>query len=214
MIRKMTAHKGLAFATLALVLGAATVVLGLAFAGPANPGLPEPLPAMTLEYEVYGASVSVGTRSIERFKETRRLEYRSQTDWTETVIESPTLDLGTYGTGTYQGSYTILNGNTMTEYDALTDTTDTRSVGAGIHLPFDALGHAYTPAGTAPIVGMDAGVSVALDARVSVSGTPIQNARGVKYTKGDREIVMVEGNGFVLPVKTGTFVLKSVNIGP
>ena len=32
MIRKMTAHKGLAFATLALVLGAATVVLGLAFA--------------------------------------------------------------------------------------------------------------------------------------------------------------------------------------
>ena len=183
MIRKITAHKGLALATLALALGAAAIALGLAFAGPAKPGLADPLPPITLTYEVYGASVAVGTRSIERFKETRRLEYRSQTDWTETIITSPTLDLGTYGTGTYQGSYTTLNGNTMTEYDALTDTTNTYSVGAGIHLPFDALGHAYTPAGVAPIRGMSARVSVSIDARVSVNGTPTQNTRSIKYTK-------------------------------
>ena len=213
MIRRITTRKSIAVASV-LALGVVMTVLALAFTNRTGPNLPEPLPPMTLTYEVYGPSVGVGSRSIPAFKETRRLDYRSQTDWTETIITSPTLDLGTYGTGTYQGSYTTLNGNTITEYDALTDTTDTRSVGAGIHLPFDALGHAYTPAGTAPIVGMDAGVSVALDARVSVSGAPIQNARGVKYTKGDREIVMIEGNGFVLPVKTGTFVLKSADIGP
>lgn len=214
MIRKITAHKRLALATLALALGAAAIALGLAFASPQKPGLADPLPPMTLTYEIYGASVAVGTRSIPRFKETRRLEYRSQTDWTETIIESPTLDLGRYGTGTYQGSYTTLNGNAITEYDALTGATDTYSVGAGIHLPFDALGHAYTPAGTAPIVGMDAGVGVDIDARMSVSGTPMQNARGIKYTKDDREIVMYEGEGFVLPVKSGAFVLKSVDIRP
>ena len=214
MMRKITAHKGLALATLSVALGAAIIALGLAFASPTKPGLPDPLPPMTLTYEVYGASVAVGTRSIPRFKETRRLEYRSQTDWTETIIESPALHLGSYGTGSYQGSYITLSGNAITEYDALTGSTDTRSVGAGIHLPFNALGYAYTPSGTAPVVGMDAGVGVDIDARVSVSGTPMQNARGIKYTKGDREIVMYEGDGFVLPAKAGTFTLKSVDITP
>ena len=166
MIRKMTAHKGLAFATLALVLGAATVVLGLAFAGPANPGLPEPLPAMTLEYEVYGASVSVGHpihRALQG-DQAARIPLADRLDGDRHRVPDPRPRHLRHGH--LPGLVHTLNGNTMTEYDALTDTTDTRSVGAGIHLPFDALGHAYTPAGTAPIVGMDAGVSVALDARV------------------------------------------------
>ena len=215
MIRKITAHKRLALATLAVALGAAIIALGLAFASPSKPGLSDPLPPMTLTYEVYGPSIGVGTRSIPRFKEIRRLEYRGENDWTETVITSPTLDLGRYGTGSNVGSYITVKGNTETFHDAMDGSTDTTVLDADtIHMPFDALGYAYTPAGTAPVVGMDAGVSVALDARVSVGGKPIQNARGIKYTKGDREIVMYEGDGFVLPVRTGIFTLKSVDIGP
>ncbi len=215
MIKAITAHKRLALATVAVALGAAIIALAVAFASPTKPGLSDPLPPMTLTYEVYGPSIGVGTRSIPRFKEIRRLEYRGENDWTETVIASPTVDLGRYGTGSNVGSYITVKGNTETYYDAMVGTTDTTSLDADtIHLPFDALGHAYTPAGTAPIVGMDAGVGVDIDARVSVSGTPMQNARGIKYTKDDREIVMYEGDGFVLPVKSGIFTLKSVDIRP
>ncbi len=128
MIRRITNHKKVAIASFG-VLSVALCALALAFANRAGPKLPDPLPPMTLTYEVYGASVSVGDRSIPRFKELRRLEYRSQTDWKETVVESPTFDLGRYGTASNAGSYRQLKDNVFTEYDAKMNSTNTSTQG-------------------------------------------------------------------------------------
>ena len=201
-----------------LALGALTTIMALAFTDRANMAradVPNTIPPMTLTYEVYGPSIGVGTRSIERFKEIRRLEYRGENDWTETVITSPTVDLGRYGTGSNVGSYTTVKGNTETYHDAMVGTTDTTALDADtIHLPFGLFGHAHVPPGFSHI-GTGAGVSVALDAAISVDGISVPNARGIKYTEGNRELVMYEGAGFTIPVKSGdTFVLKSADIRP
>ena len=51
------------------------------------------LPSMTMVYEAYGPSITVGGRSVQPFREVHRLEYRSKTDWVDTVIESPSVNL-------------------------------------------------------------------------------------------------------------------------
>ena len=211
MIRRITNHKKVAIASFA-VLGAVLCALALAFANRTGPNLPDPLPPMTLTYEVYGASVSVGNRSIPRFKELRRLEYRSQTDWTETVIESPTLDLGRYGTASNVGSYRTLKGNVLTEYDAKMDSTNTSTEGEGVLIPNSSLGVIYAPP-THPFGPDIAGEAVTTEARVCFNGDCRDNASGVKYTKGDRTLVVLEGDGFILPIENGDFfTLKSADI--
>ncbi len=212
MIRKIIAHKRVAFASVA-VLGVVMITLAvLAFTNRTGPNLPDPLPPMTLTYEVYGASVSVGNRSIPRFKELRRLEYRSQNDWTETVIESPTLDLGRYGTGSDVGLYMTVKGNAETEYDAMTDTTNTSTLGSGVHLPNGTFGMIYAP--VAHPLGPDiTGEAVTTNARVCFNGDCADNAAGVKYTKDGRTLVVLEGVGFTLPIQNGDhFTLKSAEI--
>ena len=94
---------------------------------------PDPVPPMTLVYEVYGPSISVGDRSIDRFKETRKLEYRGPNDWKETVITSPNIDLGRYGTASNAGSYYEVRGKTTTEYDAMDGGTTTGDAGRFEH---------------------------------------------------------------------------------
>ena len=210
MIRRITNHKKVAIASFA-VLCAVLCALALAFTNRTGPRLPDPLPPMTLTYEVYGANVSVGDRSIPRFKEIMRLEYRSQTDWTETVIESPTLDLGRYGTASNGGSYRTLKGNVLTEYDAKMDSTDTSTVGEGVFLPDVSFRYAYM--GTRPLGSEVTGVAAATEARVCFNGDCRDNASGVKYTKGDRTLVVLEGDGFIVPIENGDFfTLKSAEI--
>ena len=217
MTRRITSRKGIIVTSGALALVAMTILGLVAFTGTATtPSLPDPLPPMTLTYEVYGDSVSVGGRSIPAFKETRRLEYRSQTDWKETVIESPTLNLGRYGTGSNVGSYRQLKGNVETEYDALTDTTSTYTLeGTSVNLPTAALGYAYH--GTQPMGPNVTGVAVATDVSVcSADGVCEDNVAGIKYAKGDGTLVVYKGADFILPIKDGdVFTLKSVKIsGP
>ena len=155
-----------------------TAIAAIAFSNRGTgTNLPDPLPPMTLTYEVYGASVSVGNRSIPRFKELRRLEYRAQNDWTETVIESPTLDLGRYGTGSDVGSYMTIKGNTETRYDAMSDTTSTQSLGNGAHLPNGAFGIIYAPP-TNPLGPGSVRTGVATEARVCFNGDCEDNASG------------------------------------
>ena len=211
MIRRITNHKKVAIASFA-VLGAVLCALALAFANRTGPNLPDPLPPMTLTYEVYGASVSVGNRSIPRFKELRRLEYRSQTDWTETVIESPTLDLGRYGTASNVGSYRTLKGNVLTEFDAKMNSTNTSTQGGSVLIPNSSLSVIYASP-TNPL-GPDAvRAVVTTNLRACFNGDCRDNASGVKYTKGDTTLVVLEGDGFILPVEDGDyFTLKCADI--
>ena len=64
MIQRITNHKKVAIASLAVLGLVLAALTALAFANRTGPNLSDPLPPMTLTYEVYGASVSVGNRSI------------------------------------------------------------------------------------------------------------------------------------------------------
>ena len=101
------------------------------------------LPPMTMVYEVYGPSISVGERSIEPFKELHRLEYQSETEWVDTVIESPSVDLGRYGVGSNVGSYTRLDGRAIDEYDAMDGSMEESAVSEdSIFVPNSAFAYA------------------------------------------------------------------------
>ena len=217
MIGRFTNRKGILVASGVLSIIAVTLFSLVAFTGQATtPTLPDPLPPMTLTYEVHGDSVSVGGEGIAAFKETRRLEYRSQTDWKEIVTESPTLDLGRYGTGSNEGSYRQLKGNTETIYDALTDTTTTYTLGGtSVHLPTRSLAYAYH--GMQPLGPNVVGDATTANIRVcSADGTCLDSVSVIKYAKGDGDLVVYAGSDFILPVKDGdVFTLKSVQInGP
>ena len=101
------------------------------------------VPPMTMVYEVYGPSISVGERSIEPFKELHRLEYQSETEWVDTVIESPSVDLGRYGVGSNVGSYTRLDGRAIDEYDAMDGSMEESAVSEdSIFVPNSAFAYA------------------------------------------------------------------------
>ena len=210
-MKKIMAHKRITLASVA-ALGVVLCAFALAFANATRPDPPGSLPPMTLTYEVSGPEIGVGDRTIGDYRETVRLEYRSKTDWTETIIESPTHDLGRYGAGTNQGSYRKLKGNVVTEYDAMDGSTGTYTVGDWTELPNATF--AYT---RAPVVDpLGPGITseaVTSEARVCFNGDCRDNAAGVKYTKDGREIVLLQGDGFVLPIKNGDlFVLKTAEI--
>ena len=214
MIRRMTTRRGI-IVTSVLALGALATIASLALAGSfARPTAPDPLPPMTLIYEVYGPSIGVGDRDIPRFKEVRRLEYRGRNDWKETVITSPDIDLGRYGTASNAGSYYEVRGNTTTEYDAMdgSTTTGTRD-GSGAEIPNVAFAFTDSPVAS-PLGPSITGVSVATNGRVCIGGVCTDNAQATKYTRDGREIILLSTTaGFVLPIKSGDdFILKSAQI--
>ena len=215
MKKMITNRRKLALASF-LAFAAALCALAVVAAGniprPAATA-PDPLPSMTLTYEVPGAGVSVGDRVIEDYRETIRLEYRGKNDWTETVISSPMLDLGRYGTGTNEGSYRTVNGNTIIEYDAMVGDTSTYTRdGGGTELPNVTFGVTNWPVAS-PLGPTIIGVSVTTDARVCINGDCQDNAPGVKYTKDGIDLVVLSGVDFTLPLKNGDFfILKSATI--
>jgi hypothetical protein len=92
-------------------------------------------PPFTMVYELeQGQSVMVGDRQVES-RQLRRLEYRSATEWTDTVLESADIETRV-GTFSQAGSYRRLDGLKMVEYDAATDSTMEDEVDEGArHLP-------------------------------------------------------------------------------
>ena len=173
---------------------------------------PSELPGMTLVYETYGPAVTVGDNSVERYKEIRRLEYRSRTDWTETVIESPTIDLGRYGSGSNAGSFLRLDGTVVTNYDAMTGSISESAVDDGsIFVPNAAF--TYVHITTMPFGDDVPGVAVTTEARVCFNGDCEENATGVRYTSGRTSMVVFEGDNWIIPLEYGEiFSLRSADI--
>ena len=87
-------------------------------------------PSLTMIYESDGP-VHNGTT----IRETRRLEYNSVTDWTETVIESDPIESIAFGTETTVGSYTRRNGNQFITYDSMTDYSSVKEIADSIVVP-------------------------------------------------------------------------------
>ena len=165
---------------------------------------PAQLPNMTLVYEVYGPKITVGVTNVQPFREVHRLEYRSKTDWIATVIESPSIDRGRYGTGSNVGTYIRVNGNTITEYDAMDGSTEESTVADDtIRVPNMAFALAL---GASNAKGDTPGLTrsrVITEARVCINGECEENAGGVKYSGGGMNLVVFEGDSWVIPLELG-----------
>ena len=142
-------------------------------------------------YEVYGPSIPVGDRSIQPFKELHRLEYQSETEWVDTVIEAPTVDLGRYGVASRVGSYKSLSGKAIIEYDAMDGGTNESTVSENsIFVPNAALVPHYPD--LLDIIPELTKSQVVTSAKVCFNGDCEENAGGILY-EGDRiELVLVD----------------------
>ena len=191
-----------------ILIAAFALVLANQEDGEASPG---ELPRMTLVYDVYGPEVSVGGKGVSSYKEVRRLEFRSKTDWTETVIESPSINLGRYGSGSNVGSYRRLDGAIITEYDSLDGSIRESAVADdAIFVPNSAFTVAYMS--TKPL-GDIPGVVVTTDARVCFNDDCQGNADGIKYSANGITLVVLEGDNWIIPIELGDgFSLRSADI--
>ena len=171
------------------------------------------MPSMILEYKTDGPAIGVGNRSVD-FKEVRSLDYTSRTEWTDTVIQAPSVNLGRYGTGSTVGSYVSLDGTTITQYNALTGTLETSTNDGGIYLPGSAFSFA-----TLPPAKMDAAPeytksTVATSAKVcededtcreNVSGTRYRDASGLDLT-------MYKTDAWFIPLKLGSYEVVKIEV--
>lgn len=102
---------------LVLILALLAIVGVLcAFAGVTGEQEKNYWPPLTMIYEV-----DVPTHNGQTVREARRLEYRSATDWTNTVIESDPIQSPALGTVSTAGSYTRLKDELVETYDSITD---------------------------------------------------------------------------------------------
>ncbi len=92
-------------------------------------------PPFTMVYELeQGQAVSVGNRHVES-RQVRLLEYRSATEWVETVLESADIETRV-GTFNQAGSYRRLDGRKLVEYDAVTNSISEDEIDEGArHIP-------------------------------------------------------------------------------
>ena len=137
-------------------------------------------------YEIDGPATSVEGRPSQPSRELHRLEYRSQTEWVDTLIETTRVHVSRPGVGGFVGSYRSLNGEAVAEYDAMTRTTDDSTVSEnGIFVPNSAL-VPYYPDLLDAIPGMTKS-RVVTSAKVCFNGDCEENAVGVLY-RSDRRI--------------------------
>ena len=106
------------FIALALTLGLISLVAGVLYFSPWDASSSEISywPALTMVYEMDGATSNGKTT-----REVHRLEYRSVSDWTDTVIESDLFESLALGTVSNVGSYERLKGKKVETYDSITD---------------------------------------------------------------------------------------------
>ena len=209
-VRATKVNKTIVISVVAIGALIAAVALVLTIREGGEAGLGE-LPSMTLVYEVNGPAVSTGGGSVPVYKELRRLEYRSKTDWIETVIESPTIDLGRYGTGNNTGSYLRLDGNVITEYNAMVGSSEESIVEDGAIFVPNA---AFTFVHTSPkLLGDIPSVAVTTDAHVCFNGDCEETTEGVRYEYGRTPLVVLKGDNWNIPLEYGdTFSLRSADI--
>ncbi len=172
------------------------------------------LPPMTMVYEAYGPSISVGGRSVEPFKELHQLEYQSETEWVDTVIESPSVDLGRYGVGSNVGSYTKLDGRTITEYGAMDGSMEESTVtGDSIYMPSSAFAYAWARPDSMDDVPGLAISQVVTSARVCFNGDCEENPIGMLYKDDGFELVMLMNDSWGIPLRLGDgFLVRQVEI--
>ncbi len=192
-----------ALVTLALV---ATITLLLMKGADAKD---EDWPPLTMIYEIDAAPVSVGNE-VQRGREVHRLEYQSQTQWTDTVIEAPDIETNV-GTFSSVGSYQRLDGRDLTEFDAIDNQTRSSTIDEGVTF---AAGPALVRTPIGPM--MEAG----LELKRAPSGSEVcfgqvckENAGGLKATfRGQERVFVDDQRGIPLRIGDSFFVVRELRI--
>ena len=171
-----------------------------------DPVIPE-WPPFTMVYETDGIVYSIGSSPPVTTREVRRLEYQSRTQWTDTVVEAPTITHAV-GSDSRVGASTRLNGDSYTEYNASGELTYAETVGEN----------------TTKIVGTMPPPFPIEDSRVETEPTVTsakvcfndectENAAGLLYKQTKRsELVLVDdARGIPLRVNDA-FVVREIRI--
>ena len=141
MASSQTLRLGLVLLIAAVVATSVVVAMSVWADGSTDPVIPT-WPPFTMVYESNGIVYSIGSSPSKTTREVRRLEYQSRTQWTDTVVEAPTITT-TVGSHSRVGFSARLNGDSYTEYNASGETTYADTVGenetlitTGVPLPF------------------------------------------------------------------------------
>ena len=195
---------------LALILALLTIVGVLYFfSGDLGKDEKSYWPPLTMLYEVDGP-----VHNGQTVREVRRLEYRSATDWTDTVIESDPFESLALGTVSTAGSYMQLKGNLIEEYDSTTEdiSVDERTEG-GLFVPnaytvpfrFFVEDPARAPDGT-PYT------AVATTSKICYRSLCEENAVGLAFKRGaGTEWVVLDDERWGIVLKAGgAFVVREL----
>ena len=198
--------------TLALIILALATVGIIAASASARAETPEAptiptWPSFTMLYVADGVVYSIGDSPAVTTREVRRLDYTSPSQWTDTVVEAPSIDTPV-GTDTRVGFITQLKGNSYTESNSSgeithTDTAedDTTILVSGVPAPFPIEASGVTTTVTSTT------------AKVCFLDECTENAAGRLYRKpnGNEFVYVDDARG--IPLRMGeTFVVREIRI--
>ena len=168
------------------------------------------LPSMTVVYEAAGPSMGALPST-----EIHRLEYRSERDWLDTILESPSFEVSSgefSGVVSNRGSYTRLNNTTLTEYDASDDSYCENKIEPNtITLPHPAW-KPYHLDLLVQVYGIEVS-EAATTAEVCYGGQCEEDARGMLYVVNGIEHVFLDDPRWNIPLKVGDwFVVRELSI--
>lgn len=149
-------------------------------------------------------------------RQTRRLEYRTATDWTDTVIESDPIQSLALGTVSTAGSYMRLKGKQVEEYDSITDdvSVDERTEG-GLLVP-NAYLVPYHSFVEDPTIAPDGTsyAAVATSARVCYRSKCDENVVGLAFQRGaGTEWVLLDDERWGIVLRAGdAFVVRELTL--
>ena len=208
LIRKHT------FIAIALTLVLISLVAGVLYFGPWDASGPKVgyWPALTMVYEVDGPAINGQT-----VRETHRLEYRSVTDWTDTVLESDPIESRPLGTVSTAGSYERLNGKKVESYDSITDdvTVDERTE-EGILVPNTYLVPRYhfvvDPTRASDGTPYTETTTTTTTTTVCYRSECEENVSGLAFKQGGgREWIVLEDKRWGISLKSGdSFVVREL----
>ena len=169
-------------------------------------------PPLTMTYEVEGPVHNGHT-----VREVRLLEYRSTTDWTDTVIGSDPIESLALGAVSTAGSYMRLKDELIEEYDSITDdvSVDEKTEG-GLFVPNVYLVpyHNFVRDPTRAPDGTPY-AAVVTSARVCYRSECEENAGGLAFMRGaGSEWVVLDDERWGIVLQAGeAFVVRELILG-
>ena len=206
MASSQTLRLGLVLLIATVVATSVVVAMSVWADGPAGPVIPE-WPPFTMVYETNGIVYSIGSSPAVTTREVRRLEYQSRTQWTDTVIEAPTITTRV-GSTSRVGASTRLNGDSYTEYNASGETTYAETIGENTTRIVGTMPPPFpiedSRVETEPIV---------TSAKVCFNDECTKNAAGLLYRQTNRsELVFVDDSRGIPLRVNNAFIVREIRI--